>query len=160
MHTTNGPLHEYRNSTQSSNSSTQTVYDQAEDAVNFWIVCEALPDYKYTLGDHVTFHIYVVGKVTGTQTVGPSHSDNEHRGALFNGFQFAKIPSDTPHHSAKGKDVPFYDSSSGFGGISADLICSKYLKHMKYFGKRPVRNPLRDEEVLRRKGLTHVTMRG
>lgn len=137
---------------------------QDEGAVNFWIVCEAILDYKYTLGNHVTFHFYIDGKLTGTQTVGPSHSHKEHRGALFDGFserfQFAKISSDTPHHSAKGKDVPFYHSSSGFGGIYAGLIHAKYLKHIKYFGKRPVQNPLRDVEALRRKCLTHVTRRG
>lgn len=139
------------------------MYVQAEDEGYFWIVCEALPDYKYTLGDRITFHIYVDGRVTGTQTVGPSHPHKEHRGALFDGFseifQFAKIPPDTPH-SVKSKDVPFYDSSSGVGGISVDVIRSKHLKHVKYFGMRPFRNPPRDEEALKRKGLTHVTRRG
>lgn len=163
IHTENGPLHEYRDSTQSSDFSTRTVYVQAEDAVNFWIVCEALPDYKYTLGDRITFHIYVDGKVTGTQTVGPSHPHREHRGALFDGvselFQFAEIQSSTPH-PAENQEVPFYDSLLGVGEISVDVLRSKYLEHYKWFGMRPARNPSRDEKALKSKGLTHITRRG
>lgn len=163
IHTENGPLHEYRDTSQSSSLSTQTVYIQAEDRANFWIVCEALPDYKYTLGDRITFHLYVDGKVTGTQTIGPSYPRKEHRGALFDGFselfQFAEISSSTPLPT-ENHDAPYYDLPLRIGEISVDVMRSKYLEHYKWFGMRPARNPSKDEKALNGKGLTHITTRG
>lgn len=62
VHAKDEPLQEYHdNQSQSSVSSPITVYIQAGNASPFWIRCEVLKDYQYTLGDRISFRVYIDG---------------------------------------------------------------------------------------------------
>lgn len=83
-------------------SSTKTVYIEAENAATFWIVCEALPDYKYTVGDCVGFNISIDGKSTGFKSISPHNPRQEYKDTCLNGVselhQFVEIPPGTSIH--------------------------------------------------------------
>lgn len=107
IHTKDGVLHEYQDDDsedQSSPSSTKTVYVEAQDGVPFWIQAEALPDYQFTIGDHVTFEVHIDGKDVGSTNVNKLCPKLLHEGvytmedgvAFVQPFKFSEISLGMP----------------------------------------------------------------
>lgn len=55
-------LQEYDNAEDDQSPVTKTVCVEAQESANFSIFCEVLPTYEATVGDYVSFYVYICGK--------------------------------------------------------------------------------------------------
>lgn len=105
IHTKEGPLEEYQLEADGHQSSlspdTRTVYIQAHDGADFWIACEVLPGYKATVGDRVSFRVFLDGEDMGSLGLAGSECKDDIKGiysrdssghSFVQPFQFSKIP--------------------------------------------------------------------
>lgn len=103
--TKDGPLREYRGDKAQPSllPSCTTVYTQVEDATTFWIECETLPGYQYTIGDSLSFQVYLDGKYASS----------------------AMLNKDTPNAKVEGVSSKFFVKPFKFSEISLgiDPVC-------------------------------------